>query len=430
WRMLDRAHTRITFPVRIDGTLWGVLGFNGLTERQWDEQEQTVLRTAAEMFSHVIRRSIAESELRRSEEQFRTAVETMLDGFAILDAVRDEADKIIDFRYRYINEVGCQLNQRTRAEHLGRTLLELFPPYRERELFADYIRLVETGKPVARESLVYEDDAAVGERLARLYDVRAARLGDGFAVIWRDITDRRLAHESLTRANADLLRRVSELRTLNTVAQTLVFTQDLRAGLETVCAAVAAQTGAQSVVIVGFAQGRRGEGIGATAAPDLDQLAGVSVLAPEDFGIFGDALLAHRRPMALVRKETNFMLSEATLHRLQCADAAYLLLVPLAAPTGNLGVLALGRGPAGHAFSAENQSFAETVAGQIATAISNAQLAEQARRAAALAERNRVAHDLHDSATQSLYSLVLIAAGWAMQASNGRLTDIPAKFTQ
>ncbi|NCC33316.1 MAG: PAS domain S-box protein, partial [Chloroflexia bacterium] len=44
WRMLDRAHTRITFPVRIDGALWGVLGFNGLTERQWDEQEQTVLR--------------------------------------------------------------------------------------------------------------------------------------------------------------------------------------------------------------------------------------------------------------------------------------------------------------------------------------------------------------------------------------------------
>ncbi|NCC36533.1 MAG: hypothetical protein EOM24_31650, partial [Chloroflexia bacterium] len=115
---------------------------------------------------------------------------------------------------------------------------------------------------------------------------------------------------------------------------------------------------------------------------------------------------------------------------LQCADAAYLLLVPLAAPTGNLGLLALGRGTSGHAFSTENQSFAETVAGQIATAISNAQLAEQARRAAALAERNRVAHDLHDSATQSLYSLVLIAAGWAMQASNGRLTDIPAKFIQ
>ncbi|WP_141509144.1 PAS domain S-box protein [Candidatus Chloroploca asiatica] len=430
WRALDQAHARITFPVRIDGALWGVLGFNGLTERAWDEQEQTVLRTTAEMFSHVIRRWIAESELRRSEEQFRTAVETMLDGFAILDTVRDEAGKIVDFRYRYINEVGCLLNQRTREAHLGHTLLDLLSPYRDSNLFADYVRLVETGMPVAREHLVYEDQADQGERLARLYDVRAARLGDGFAMIWRDITDRRLAHESLARANTDLLRRVSELRTLNTVAQTLVFTQDLPTGLETVCAAVAAQTGAQSVVIVGFAQRRRSEGTEATVAPDLDQLAGVSVLAPEDFGILGDALLAQRRPIALVRKETNFILSETTLHRLQCADAAYLLLVPLTAPTGNLGLLALGRGSSGHAFSAENQSFAETVAGQIATAISNAQLAEHARRAATLAERNRVAHDLHDSATQSLYSLVLIAAGWAMQASNGRLTDTPAKFTQ
>lgn len=426
---LDRAATRLTLPIRINDALWGVLGFNGLAERAWDKQEQTVLRTAAEMFSHVIRRWSAEDELQRNEEQFRTAVETMLDGFAIFDSVRDESGAITDFRYRYINEVGCRLNERTREEQLGRTLLELLPAHRDSELFADYIRLVETGLPVSRESLVYEDRYGSGERLARVFDVRAARLGDGFAVIWRDVTDRRLAHESLTRANDDLLRRVNELRTLNLVAQTLVFTHDLRAGLETVCAAVAERTGAASAAVFGLSR-RPSRADGTAPAPRLDELAELHVLTPDDLGALGETLLTQRRPIALERRGLNFPFGEETLRRLQCENAAYLLLVPLSAPSGNLGLLVLQRGSASHPFSADHQSLAETVAGQVATAISNAQLGEQARRAAALAERNRVARDLHDSATQSLYSLVLMAGGWAIKAEKGNLTDIPARFTQ
>jgi signal transduction histidine kinase len=426
---MDRAATRLTLPIRIDGVLWGVLGFNGLTERAWDEQEQTVLRTAAEMFSHVIRRWTAEGELRRSEEQFRTAVETMLDGFAIFDSVRDEAGAIVDFRYRYINEVGCRLNQRSRDEQIGRTLLELLPAHRDTELFADYVRLVETGAPVARESLIYADQFGSDDRLARVFDVQAARLGDGFAVIWRDVTDRRLAHESLSRANDDLVRRVNELRTLNLVAQTLAFTQDLRAGLETVCQAVAERTGAAAALIVGFSR-RRSEADSAAMLPELDQLAGVSMLTPDELGVLGDALFTQRRPIALTRNAPDFLLGEVTLRHLQCEHAAHLLLVPLWAPTGNLGLLVLQRGPDRQPFSANNQSLAETVAGQVATAISNARLAEQAQQAARLAERNQVARDLHDSATQSLYSLVLIAGGWAMKAEKGCLTDIPARFTQ
>jgi signal transduction histidine kinase len=427
---MDRAATRLTLPIRIDGALWGVLGFNGLTERAWEEQEQTVLRTAAEMFSHVIRRWIAEGELRRSEEQFRTAVETMLDSFAIFDSVRDEHGAIVDFRYRYINEVGYRLNQRSREEHIGHTLLELLPAHQGTELFADYVRLVETGIPVARESLFYENQYGSSERLARVFDVRAARLGDGFAVIWRDVTDRRLAHESLTRANDDLLRRVNELRTLNLVAQTLAFTRDLQAGLQTVCEAVAERTCARTAAIVGFSQHHQ-RAVYPTVAPlELDQLAGTSMIAPDELGAFGPALLTQRRPIALTRNEPDFPLSETMLHRLQCAEAAHLLLVPLSGHTENLGLLVLARDPQDTPFSFDNQSLAETVAGQIATAIANAQLGEQARRAAALAERSRVARDLHDSATQSLYSLVLIAGGWAMKAEQGRLTDVPAKFTQ
>ena len=51
-----------------------------------------------------------ESELRASEERFRAAVGSLLDGFAILSPVRDESGEIVDFRYEYVNDAACRLN--------------------------------------------------------------------------------------------------------------------------------------------------------------------------------------------------------------------------------------------------------------------------------------------------------------------------------
>lgn len=123
------------------------------------------------------------------EARFQTCPETLLDGFAILTALRGPDGEIEDFRYDYINGAGCQLNQRSRQETLGRRLLDLLPGHRG-ELLEAYRHVVETGEPLARETLVYEDAYGGGRRLRRAFDFRATRLGDGFAVTWRDTTER------------------------------------------------------------------------------------------------------------------------------------------------------------------------------------------------------------------------------------------------
>jgi len=51
-------------------------------------------------------------------------------------------------------------------------------------------------------------------------------------------------------------------------------------------------------------------------------------------------------------------------------------------------------------------------------------LRESEREKAVTAERNRLARALHDSVTQSLYSLTLLAAGWQRLAKNGKLDSI------
>jgi diguanylate cyclase (GGDEF)-like protein len=140
----------------------------------------------------------ATDKLSRSEERFRTSIEALLDGLAIFSSIRDPDGGIVDFRYEYINEAGCRLNQRSRAEQIGHTLLEMLPAHKKAGLLDEYIQVVETGKPFTGESVHYEDEYGGGLRLARVLDIRAIKLGDGFVAHWRDVTERKRLEQKET----------------------------------------------------------------------------------------------------------------------------------------------------------------------------------------------------------------------------------------
>jgi signal transduction histidine kinase len=71
-------------------------------------------------------------------------------------------------------------------------------------------------------------------------------------------------------------------------------------------------------------------------------------------------------------------------------------------------------------FSEEDYRLGMTLTDQLALAIENAQLHEQAEQAAAMAERNRLARELHDSVTQSLYSVTMYAEAAARLLTTGQ----------
>jgi PAS domain S-box-containing protein len=83
-------------------------------------------------------------------------------------------------------------------------------------------------------------------------------------------------------------------------------------------------------------------------------------------------------------------------------------LLPLRVRGQATGVLTI-IGPPGGAFSQEEQALFESIADQLGVAIENARLFEQAERSAVIAERNRLARDLHDAVTQTLFSASIIA---------------------
>ncbi|MCX6034950.1 MAG: histidine kinase, partial [Chloroflexi bacterium] len=73
-----------------------------------------------------------------------------------------------------------------------------------------------------------------------------------------------------------------------------------------------------------------------------------------------------------------------------------------------------------NAFTKEDTLVIQSLGDQIAIAIENAHLYNQSKDLAIFEERNRLARELHDSVTQSLYSLVLLTEGWRrMLKSNG-----------
>jgi signal transduction histidine kinase len=85
-----------------------------------------------------------------------------------------------------------------------------------------------------------------------------------------------------------------------------------------------------------------------------------------------------------------------------------LMCVPLVVKDEVIGMLVLGhRQP--NTWGEEEKELVQAFANQAAVAITNAELFEKASEAATLEERTRLARELHDSATQALYSATLFS---------------------
>lgn len=94
----------LVVPIHMAGSWWGILSFDHNQPRQWSDDEQRVLRTAAELFGQVIRRWDAEDALSESVRRYRTVVEALGEGIVlygadgVIQACNPSAERILGLR--------------------------------------------------------------------------------------------------------------------------------------------------------------------------------------------------------------------------------------------------------------------------------------------------------------------------------------------
>jgi PAS domain S-box-containing protein len=336
------------------------------------------------------KRKRAEQALRESEEKYRLLVENLQEGVWAIDS---------EARTTFVNRRLVEMLGYAEEDMLGKHLFDFMD---ERGIEVAEANL-ERRRAGIRERHDFEFQRCDGTRMyasmetSPITDEQGNYLGALAGVM--DISDRRRAEDALKQ-------RVQELAVLNRVAQTVATVVDLPQSLETVVEIVNHLFDARTTAITLWQR-------------DQLEVASCFDREPGGFPLVNQVMefprsAALRQPLdkgeAVSFPDIRAIPLPPLLQRyVHAQNLRAALFAPLRTRGAAFGSLVVATDQADRVFSAAEISVAETIATDIAAAVENARLYRQAQELAVAEERNRLAQDLHDSVTQTLYSVALTA---------------------
>lgn len=139
---------------------------------------------------------------RRLEEQatlLQQVVNQSPSGMMLLEAVRDDSKKIVDFKYLITNELNAKMMGFTVDRMTGQLVSSLFPGYQTIELFNTLVYVAETGETIAN-TFTYDHFGTKGT-----FDGYYIRQGDGVLFTFVNITRLAEQQQQLTQMNRELV---------------------------------------------------------------------------------------------------------------------------------------------------------------------------------------------------------------------------------
>lgn len=122
----------------------------------------------------------------KEHASFEVAAESSLDAFYLMESIRDDSKRIVDFRFTYVNANGERRFGVPRTELIGRNLSDVLPYMVTTNLLERFKQVVITGEPFTDEHEVIRDGVD-----PYWIVMQVVKLGDGVAVTNRDVTEER-----------------------------------------------------------------------------------------------------------------------------------------------------------------------------------------------------------------------------------------------
>ncbi|MDJ0509576.1 MAG: diguanylate cyclase [Crocosphaera sp.] len=167
-------------------------------KKQLEEEVEKRKQKEQELKQEIQKRRETEEILYQSRALINGVLNSSLDGIAAMQSIRDVTGKIADFRCLLVNPVIAQTLDLRKEYLIGKLVLKKFLHNLCPELFDDFIQVVETGKPLEKD-FYYQHN-----QHNNWYHFIAVKLGDGFAITVRDITERKEIELQLTQTNQEL----------------------------------------------------------------------------------------------------------------------------------------------------------------------------------------------------------------------------------
>ncbi len=381
----------------------------------------------------ITERKQSEKALQESEHRYRQLVESLQEGIWVLDAEGNTT---------FVNPSMAQMLGYTLDEMLGRHLFE-FMDARQVQRAQRYLERRREGIHEQHDfEFTHKDGTPVHASLATspLTDGGGNYIGALAGIM--DITDRKRGEEALRKAKelAETARREESTRRqeaeqrrriaegLGDVLAVLNSNQSLDQVLDYIAVQAGELLGTRAAGI--YSLERETDRLTIRAARGLLAAYVAGATIPIGYGALERAM-AMLQPVAVPDVAASLAKKEGLVVHEGQASAAHawtrvyraLLAVPIVIEADVYGGMLLYYGEP-RSFSEEEVELAVAFADQVALAIDNAQLKEQVRQTAMFAERDRLARDLHDAVTQTLFSAGLIAEAlplvWEREPQEGR----------
>jgi PAS domain S-box-containing protein len=417
----DPPLSYINVPMIYRGRVIGLLGFDAVrTEKEWSEDSTALLRIVGEIFVNALEHKRASDALRRSEMRFRTMFENA--GIAI--GIKGMDEDSIQSNPATRRLLGYSEEEFAHLDSPDYTYPEDYPAQKmlENEMMAGRRDGYQLEKRYIRK-----DGQVVWGRL--IGSVVRDTTGKVLYVIamTQDITEQKLAAQKLAEVNQTLEQRVAErtheLATLNAIAARVSGSLNLNEIMADALERMMELTGMEHGVAYRIAGGEDGTPSAEPVHLHVMAFRGL----PPDFADLGDGLPLSQSAAGVAGRRGEPMIwtlaelpSESTLkRRLASQKIEQVIAIPLMAKGRLVGSLNLSTNES-RTYPPEQIALLNAIGQQVGVAVENARLYEQAERSAQAAERSRLARELHDSVTQSLYSINLYAEATARLLTRGR----------